>query len=170
MNRRNFLKVSSGLGLTACVVGTLSAEPLTVKLPTIEKLPSIDRSLLLRCIAMVETGEDDRVIGKHGERSQYQIRRDVWVQHWPNEGFYKCYGTLAAVTAFKHLKWLDANLPFTSPVERTMRHFPLAWAWNGGLDSWTSANGGVLRIRHANYATRVSNLYDDLRPRTQRLS
>ena len=123
----------------------------------------MDLSRLLRCIAEVETGNDDTRIGKHGERSRYQIKRSVWNQY--QNGTYAffaafCWGATADFVALRHVQWLDKTLPRGSEIERNFRHYAIAWCWNGGLDSWNGPRYSS-NARINNYAVRVTNLYDD---------
>jgi len=109
-------------------------------------------SRLARCIAEVETGNNDDLMGKVGERSKYQISESVWRQHYGNRAFIECYGINADECAIKHLTWLSQNkLP--SPAI-----FWLAYAWNAGL---TRANEPEVSFSAYPFAKCVENLYND---------
>jgi hypothetical protein len=183
--RRNFLLGT--IGLTAA--SPLLAQSLSVQCPiphTLLKSSSYtDLSLLLRCIAMVETGTkenpdgDDTRVGPSGERSKYQITFNVWKQHqdlthddseWMKWYWQQCCnGEDAKHIAMRHIRWLDKTLPRKSALEREMREYVLAWAWNGGASSWNThlSTGSYLNgwnnVKYNNYATRVSNLYSDFK-------
>lgn len=126
---------------------------------------SVDLVLLLNCIAEVESGNDDTKIGKHGERSRYQISKIVWNKHYRAYDFVRfCSGSFAKSVAFAHLNWLDQNLSFKGTTEKHFREYSLAWAWRSGLESWNHfPYGHVTRIELNNYAVRVTNLYDERR-------
>lgn len=102
-------------------------------------------------------------MGKAGERSQYQITRAVWY-FWTQDNFARhCRGQYATNVATNHLLWLDHHIPTIQPLECHARDYVLAWAWNGGLDSWRypQRQSHAERVALNNYATRVSNLYYD---------
>lgn len=133
--RRQFIKAA------------ILAVPLVASLRAAEPL---NYAKLLRAIAEVETGGNDGRIGRHGERSQYQIKASVWQQHCPGVSFSSCRGLAAHQIARDHLHWLDTNLGATT----CRREFALAWVWNGGLNSWDTRNAA-----RYDYANRVCNLY-----------
>lgn len=123
----------------------------------------MDRSLLLRAIAEVETGNNDSKVGRHGERSRYQIKPSAWTHMGYTRPFTDCRGPLADLCALQYLRWLDSSLMGTSPMEKDFREYALAWCWNGGLWSWEMPPRYLahnVRIRLNNYATSVTNLYD----------
>jgi hypothetical protein len=164
-NRRNFLKAFTSL----CSIPLISrgrSEKTTNHSDESSVLKStVDLSLLLHCIAEVETGNDDSKVGKGGERSRYQISEVVWRQHgdeyiqkFPITSFREqCNGKDAYNCAMSHLLWLDRHILHITPIERDFRAFALAWCWKGGLSSW----GKAFSIPLNNYAVRVTNLYDD---------
>jgi hypothetical protein len=183
-NRRNFLLASitsvlAGLNSFGKHAKSNPSQQGTVggkNVSSTETSSSVDLSLLLHCIAVVETGNDDSKVGPKGERSRYQISKVVWNQH---RGFLVpsavsehdfrtyCKGNEAQVVATWHLKWLDRHLPRISITEHDFRHFALAWAWRGGLSSWENQDKPYhvpteKRVEYNNYATRVTNLYADL--------
>jgi hypothetical protein len=167
-NRRNFLQALTASTLTALGLSKVSAEPvITHSGRNLTSSQSVDLSLLLHCIAEVETGNDDSKVGKGGERSRYQISETVWRQHqdlthnsreWMTWYFQQCCkGEDAQDIALRHLRWLDRHILRITPIERDFRAFALAWCWKGGLSSW----GKAFSIPLNNYAVRVTNLYDD---------
>lgn len=174
--RRNFLLASIGLPLTAPLL--TSAASLSVDLhPTIKDTnsSSVDLLLLLRCIAEVETGNDDTKVGPKGERSRYQITEAVYRQHFGfpvysacSEFSHRtfCVGDVAHDCALRHVRWLDSTIPRLSPMERDWREYVLAWAWHGGRDSWIR---NLNPHKNNNYAVRVTNLYNVYRDGTKLL-
>lgn len=159
MTRKNFLLVVTGFvsGVVQKSRANTGLE-VTISMPT--PSPSLDLALLANAIAEVETGNDDTRIGLHGERSRYQIKPSVWSQHGYTRPFTHCHGALASLCADQHLRWLDRSLARTTPIERDMREYALAWCWHGGLSSWTTPIRSQRRITSLNnYATRVTNLY-----------
>ena len=167
LTRRNFLMGCIGLPLVAHHAKSNSTLGGDIKLNLPSQLKSVDLSRLLRCIAEVETGNRDWVVGRNGERSRYQIKKSVWYQHCPyiytnndagqagHETY--CKGKLATKVAMDHLTWLNTNIPHDLFSEHDFRQYPLAACWNGGLAAWR----GNMLTSVANYATRVTNLYDD---------
>ena len=110
---------------------------------------SIDLARLLSCLAQVETGDNPRAVGRHGESSRYQISRVVWYQYYPDRSFFDCHGILAEECAWRHINWLLKHIHTRSP-------YWLAYAWRAGLKT---ANGPITFPTHDRYANRVENLY-----------
>lgn len=169
--RRNFLLAITTLPAVVSLCGSD-----TTKQPSQMELKSslVNLQRLLRCIAEVETGNDDTKVGKNGERSRYQISITVWSQHidpvsdifWYRNFERECNGDIAKQVALRHVQWLDKTIPRISITEVHFRPYALAWAWHGGLESWTHQDDLArfqhsTRVRLNNYATRVTNLYDD---------
>lgn len=110
---------------------------------------------LAKCIAEVETGQNDDAVGKAGERSKYQISRIVWKQHFPGRAFIECYGINADECAIKHLEWLKQNLPRNN-------HFWVVYAWNAGLTNTRIAMSKAITYPPSyEFAKHVENLYND---------
>lgn len=171
--RRNFLRVITSLPfLSRWWTSPLRAIE-SVRSSTKPPFVSPDLSRLLRCLAEVETGNDDTKVGRGGERSRYQISEEVWNQHMSrmvtgfgtlllvNSFWLNCNGKQAEICAYRHILWLDRHLPRITPTERLFRQFPLAWSWKGGLSSWHARLDFSHKIDLNNYAVRVTNLYDD---------
>jgi hypothetical protein len=99
----------------------------------------------LDAIAGVESRSDPRAIGRAGERTAYQITREVWEEETdlPWSAAFDEY--MAKLIALRHLKTLERRL-LSRGVAVTP--FSLALAWNplGGADR----------------ARRVANLYEAL--------
>lgn len=159
--RRNFLAASIGLITLPKLLGK-EGKTADVVLPIHPQHSSqLDLSLLLHCIAQVETGGDDTKVGRGGERSKYQISEAVWVQHTGSlftsrNRIRLCRGLLAEEVAMRHLRWLVSSLPRTTP-------FWLAYAWNQGCEktNQTLRDNSLLSLFGLGYATRVEDLYVD---------
>lgn len=154
MTRRNFLLVSIQSGLiqpflTGMLLSKQNSEAATKPLSS-----SLDLSRLLACIAEVETGNNDDLVGPNEERSKYQITRSVWYQHMSKTDhyFYHCRGILARTCAIRHILWLLDNLSGYKSV------FCIALAWKSGLSAFKD---GLESAADCDYAQRVSNLYFD---------
>lgn len=179
--RRQFL-AHAGAALMLPMVGrSQQPEPMVRYTPSVPKepvVPPVNYDALLWAIAEVETGQRDDVVGPCGARSRYQITETVWKQHvspvarpFSHRNFKSvCKGDAAAVVASKHIDWLNANIPRLTITELYERWVCLAWAWHGGLESWTRYTRAVgqhsvmwasspTADRLNDYAIRVSNLY-----------
>lgn len=153
MNRRTFLSTAGAL---AAFPAALRAYEPKVRVALPPKAVPVDLDRLLDCIAAVETGNDDGKVGPCGSRSRYQISYQVWFQHrGRSEAFSACRGARATAIARKHLEWLAGHMQ--KPTA-----FSLAWAWNGGLESWFTRDFQGAKARKSklhDYATRVNALY-----------
>lgn len=38
-------------------------------------------TIILACLSMIESGDNDLAVGKHGERGRYQISEEVWKEY-----------------------------------------------------------------------------------------
>lgn len=145
-----FLSSCVGLAFLDRFLPSITAKT-TPTTPTQSQL--LDLSLLLQCIAEVETGNRDDLVGPCGARSKYQIIEQVWYQHSPLNFRKYCSADHADAVAREHIDWLYKRLNHPSA-------FWLAYAWHSGLT--TAANdfqsAKVHRLRY-DYATRVTNLY-----------
>lgn len=115
---------------------------------------TLNLTILLAAIALVESGGNDAAIGRHGERSRYQITRTVWRQHMGRLPFVQCTTKpkLARQCAERHLGWLVKN-----GVVKTSH--PLAYSWNLGLFRY---NYKPINWSSYSYAVRVDNTYHRL--------
>ncbi len=116
---------------------------------------------LLECIAMVESGQNRKAIGKAGERGMYQVGKAAWDDasaRLKAEGHYAFPwskwrdATAQDMVAASHLRWIRANfhrLGMTDPTPEQM-----AVVWNLG---WTAAQSQGFRAN--GYAFRVANLF-----------
>lgn len=115
----------------------------------------IDFDRVLVCIALAEN-TPNHIEGKAGERSRYQITRDVW-EKYTSEPFERASSSypedmaLQTHVAKQHLLYLATNVKNPSV-------FRIAAAWNAGL---TAVNEGRTPIDSINFADRVRNLYEE---------
>lgn len=123
MNRRTFLHSGIALLILSKLL-PLSSAKTTPTTPTQSK--SLDLSRLLRCIAEVETGNHDNLVGTCGSRSRYQISSVVWYQHSQLNFNKYCSADYADAVAREHMEWLYKHHPNKSV-------FHLALAWRFGL-------------------------------------
>lgn len=146
MNRRNFLKAVTVLStFLPFGLGRVKAAPSTSK----DTSKSADLSLLLDCIAQVESGGDDGKVSSTGARSKYQISRIAWEQHSCSPHWYAtAYPWVATSVAKEHITWLLANIGPTI--------IGIAIAWRVGLTAWQTVR---FNASHTDYANRVSYLY-----------
>jgi len=112
---------------------------------------------LLVAIGMVESNDNPKAIGKAGERSRWQISRDVWKETTGlpfDRAQFDAYAYPVARAHLIALKWrlTEAHVPITVKS--------LALAWNGGA---TAAILGKLENAKARaYADRVESLYQTI--------
>ena len=150
MNRRTFLSSCVGLAFLGKFLPSITAKTTPT---TPSQSQSLDLSLLLQCIAEVESGNRDDLVGPCGARSKYQITERLWYQYSPLNFAFFCKGDRAYFIAREHMDWLYEHLNQPSA-------FWLAYAWHGGLTAATNdfQSAKVHKLRH-DYATRVTNLY-----------
>jgi len=116
---------------------------------------------LLESIAMVESGQNRKAIGKAGERGMYQVGKEAWddaAARLKAEGHYSFPwskwrdATAQDMIAAAHLRWIRANFYRIGMTDPTPEQ--IAVVWNLG---WSAA---VARSFRANdYALRVANLF-----------
>lgn len=115
---------------------------------------TMNTNALLQSISDVETGGKYWHVGAAGERSQYQIKFDVW-KKYSSIPFWKAscrnYQSEAHRVAICYVNEISQNLEMYG-VEISSKS--VALRWNGGL------NRSRFLRRHLSYASRVSNLYD----------
>ena len=114
-----------------------------------------DLQRLLACIAAVESGNRDWLVGSRGELSKYQIKHSTWNDIHKRSKFVlqpfktHCHGLYAQIIAEVHLDWINHNLIFSTP-------WKLACAWKTGLTIADWGGGTPLDYERA---TRITNLY-----------
>ena len=116
---------------------------------------------LLESIAMVESGQNRKAIGKAGERGMYQVGQAAWKdaeERLKAEGHYRFPwskwrdATAQDMVAASHLRWIRANFKRVGKPDPTPEQ--IAVVWNLG---WSAA---VARSFKPNdYALRVGNLF-----------
>lgn len=113
----------------------------------------IDEDVFLAAIRAVESGDNSRAVGRHGELSAYQFTARTWSEHTNAPHLWAQSSGFADKIARKHLAWLEARL-----VQRRISPTvcALAGAWRYGANF--PAEYGA-----SDYATRVGALYEELR-------
>ena len=114
----------------------------------------LNTNALLKSISDVETSGQYWRIGGAGERSQYQIKADVW-RKYSRVPFWRAsqreYQSEARRVASCYISEISQNLE-SDGIAVSSRNVALRW------------NGGINRVRflrrHVSYASRVSNLYE----------
>ncbi len=116
---------------------------------------------LLECIAVVESGQNRKAIGKAGERGMYQVNKAAWSDAnalLEKEGHYHFQwskwrdATAQDMIAAAHLRILRQRfkaIGFDTPTPEQ-----LAVAWNRGFEGARSYN-----FAPNDYAVRVANLF-----------
>ena len=107
----------------------------------------------LDAISMIETGNNDRAIGRAGEVSRYQILPEVWHQY--SESI--AYGNreISSTVAEKHMLYLETL--FRARTGRDATDFDLYVLWNAGAGYYERAGfaadrvGRVIRERAQRY-------------------
>jgi len=118
----------------------------------------------LRAISQIESNDNDKAKGRHGELSRYQIKRSVWKQHFPSEKDARHIPTEARRCAKAHLCWLELRLCLAQRVKNPQPRDVYA-AWNIGLEAFSRRDYDFARLP-ANIrkrSERFSNLYEEYR-------
>ena len=120
----------------------------------------ISISTFILAVAMVESGNNPKLVGADGERSEYQITKDVWTQY-TRKPFSKANTqnrALSRMVATAHAEHLNKHGFGTSA---SMRVYWMAVAWNCGETKAKKGLRGLVKIevKRRDYATRVSNTY-----------
>ena len=120
-----------------------------------------DEATLLECIAVVESGQNRKAVGKAGERGMYQVGKAAWDDasaRLKAEGHYAFPwskwrdATAQDMVAASHLRWIRSNFYRIGMTDPTPEQ--LALVWNVG---WTNARSRDFRAN--DYAFRVANLF-----------
>jgi hypothetical protein len=118
----------------------------------------------LRAISQIESNDNDKAKGKHGELSRYQLKRSVWRQHFPSEKDQRHIPAEARRCAKAHLCWLELRLCL---VQRKNTPDPrdVYAAWNLGLAAFSRKDYDFNRLSKSAKAKceRFYNLYSDYR-------
>ena len=116
---------------------------------------------LLECIAMVESGQNRKAVGKAGERGMYQVGKAAWDdanERLKREGHHHFQfskwrnPTAQDMIAAAHLRTIRDNFKRIGKPDPTPEQ--LALVWNVG---WTAARSQGFRAN--GYAFRVANLF-----------
>jgi hypothetical protein len=83
----------------------------------------------LEAISMIESGNNDRAIGRAGEVSRYQIKPEIWHQYTESKDYHD--PQVAASVAAQHLEQLETA--FRAQAGREPTDFDRYVMWNGGL-------------------------------------
>ena len=116
---------------------------------------------LLEAIAMVESGQNRKAIGKAGERGMYQVGQAAWKdaeERLKAEGHYRFPwskwrdATAQDMIAACHLRWIRANFKRIGKLDPTPEQVALVWnlGWSGAVARKFAPN---------DYALRVGNLF-----------
>lgn len=118
----------------------------------------------LRAISQIESGDNDKAKGRHGELSRYQIKRSVWKQHFPNEKDQRHIPAEAKRCAKAHLCWLELRLCLVTKTNNPKPRDVYA-AWNLGLEAYARRdyNFNKLPASIKQRADRFTNLYTEFR-------
>lgn len=118
----------------------------------------------LRAISQIESGDNDKAKGRHGELSRYQLKRSVWKQHFPNEKDQRHIPAEAKRCAKAHLCWLELRLCLVTKTNNPKPRDVYA-AWNLGLEAYARRdyNFNKLPASIKQRADRFTNLYTEFR-------
>ena len=111
-------------------------------------------------LGQVESGERDKVIGKHGEVSRYQIRENVWKKY--NTHYYPASWTdyhTAAQVAYQHMRWLQEE--YTKHTNKDANSTELYVMYNAGFDYYKKRKFDMSKVSYdiRERAARFTNLY-----------
>ena len=123
-----------------------------------------DFNAKLRALSTIESGDNDKAKGKHGELSRYQLKRSVWRQHFPSEKDQRHIPKEARRCAKAHLCWLELRLCLAQRVKNPQPRDVYA-AWNIGLEAFSRRDYDFDRLP-ANIkkrSERFNNLYEEYR-------
>ena len=118
----------------------------------------------LRAISQIESNDNDKAKGRHGELSRYQIKRSVWKQHFPDEKDQRHIPAEARRCAKAHLCWLEVRLCLIKNTNNPSPRDVYA-AWNIGLAAYARRDYNInklpfnIRQRSENF----TNLYEEYR-------
>ena len=118
----------------------------------------------LRALSQIESNDNDKAKGRHGELSRYQLKRSVWKQHFPDEKDKRHIPSEAKRCAKAHLCWLELKLCLFKRVKNPEPRDVYA-AWNLGLEAYAQRGYVFSRLPEhiRTRAERFTNLYSDFR-------
>ena len=119
----------------------------------------------LEAIGMIETGDNDRMVGAAGEVSRYQMMPRVWKQYSNSEAFSD--PAVSSQVAQRHVDWLESF--FRNRAGREMTEFDLYVMWNAGPGYYARKNFSPAQVAPSvrERAERYANLRNI--PSTQNL-
>lgn len=123
-----------------------------------------DFNAKLRALSTIESNDNDKAKGKHGELSRYQLKRSVWRQHFPSEKDQRHIPSEAKRCAKAHLCWLELRLCLAQRKREPDPRDVYA-AWNLGLAAFSRRDYDFNRLSKSAKAKceRFYNLYSDYR-------
>jgi hypothetical protein len=111
----------------------------------------------LEAIRLEESGNNDNVVGRHGERGAYQFKAKTWRDR-TKEPFSLAHDrTTASAVAVRHYEWLKRALVTEGLDEPS--EWAIAAAWNAGARAVAK---GQLSMRSYTYARRVMQTTEEL--------
>ena len=118
----------------------------------------------LRAISQIESNDNDKAKGRHGELSRYQLKRSVWKQHFPSEKDARHIPSDAKRCAKAHLCWLELRLCLAQRVKNPQPRDVYA-AWNIGLEAFSRRDYDFdrLPVNIKKRSERFNNLYEEYR-------
>lgn len=96
----------------------------------------------LEAISMIETGDNDRAVGKAGEVSRYQLLPKTWRHYTSSRGYTD--PTVATEIARQHLTVLEAE--FRARTGRDATDFDCYVLWNAGLHYYAKVGFNADRV------------------------
>jgi len=123
-----------------------------------------DFNAKLRALSTIESNDNDKAKGRHGEISRYQLKRSVWKQHFPSEKDRRHIPAEARRCAKAHLCWLELRLCLAQRVNNPQPRDVYA-AWNIGLEAFSRRDYNFDRLPDSikQRADRFTNLYTEFR-------
>lgn len=110
--------------------------------------------LLLVAIATIESGNNDKAVGRLGEISRYQIRPTTWAAYSKSKEYSN--PVVAKEVALSFLKRIYAMLPAKS---RTMRDVLVCYNWGIGNYRKVKFNYTKVPKQVKTYVNKVTKLY-----------
>jgi hypothetical protein len=106
----------------------------------------------LSALSMLETGNDDRMVGKAGEISRYQVKKDEWSSITSSRNYRD-----PAVAKQVTLKLLDQRVErFVSLYKRNPTDFEFYALWNAPTQALTGRISHVVAERSRRFANLCS--------------
>jgi len=123
-----------------------------------------DFDIKLKALSQIESNNNDKAKGHHGEISRYQIKRSVWKQHFPSEKDQRHIPSEARRCAKAHLCWLEFKLCIAQHIKEPNPRDIYA-AWNLGLEGYArhGYTFSKLPTHIQDRAQRFANIYHSIR-------